>query len=248
MQPRQRLEHGAEAISRRTAIVLFRGDPRREERQKELPARFLSTIHRTLFGVLSSLDADLFTVDGIGDVSLRGRSSTFRYRASTLGAAVGGALDRCASAGYGRIILVAGDTPAISRSIVAAALDHLANSRSAVIGRTEDGGFYLAGFSAPPALGWDDILRDPSTAAQSLRSASESLGFDTVELPPAIDVDGRQSALRAVRRHVGFRGTRLLFSVLESLLTLRFRSEPRAFPAGLVSLGFTSLRAPPTHV
>lgn len=170
----------------RSAIVVFCGNPPRDEQQKNLPPRFLSRLHESLLRRLRTLDADVYVARHdsrefhVGDAS---------WPIASLGRQIDTALRFCFDRGHQRVVIVAGDAP-IDESIVRRALD----ATSPVIAASSDGGFALAGFNAPPPIDWDAVVADRSRAAQALREH-----VDVVDLPRVDDIDTLEDARRLLR-------------------------------------------------
>jgi hypothetical protein len=138
-------------------VVLFRGDPRREEREKQLPRRFLSTLHAALLktvGEVAGVDV-LVAHDVGGDFRL----GDGRWQLDSLAERVDAATAYAFSRGYGRVLLLAGDVVDLRPDDIARAFRALDDSsRTAAIGFSSDGGFYAAGFSRSPALDLTRLL------------------------------------------------------------------------------------------
>lgn len=98
-------------------------------------------------------------------------------------------------------IAVGTDSPGLPTALLEAARGALRES-DAVLGPSDDRGFYLIGLRRCPA----DLLTDlpwsaPDTFASTLRRL-HSRGLDTTVLPPWFDVD-RPDDLRQLRRRIG---------------------------------------------
>jgi glycosyltransferase A (GT-A) superfamily protein (DUF2064 family) len=191
--------------SHRPAIVLFCGNPARDELQKNLPPRFLTRLHDALLRRLRALDVDVY-VARHDDVQFR--IGEVAWPVGTLGNQIDTALRFCFDAGHRRVLIVAGDA-AIDPAIVQRALD----ADDAVIAESGDGGFALAGFSALPEIDWNAVVADRTRAAQALR---ERVSIE--ELPRIDDIDTLEDARRVVSK-----ATSSLLRILASLLT---RAQP----------------------
>jgi len=213
----------------RPAIVLFCGNPARDEQQKNLPPRFLSRLHDALLRDLRALDADVYVARHderefrVGDAA---------WPVATLGTQIETALRFCFRS-HDRVVIVAGDA-AIDPAIVQKALD----ANETVIAESGDGGFALAGFSAPPDIDWNAVVADRTHAAQSLRER-----MPVQELPRIDDIDTLEDARRVVRTR-----TSPLLRLLATLLpTAQPRNRATAQPTTEVT-PHTPTRAPPALV
>jgi len=202
---------------RRPAIVLFCGNSVRDELQKNLPPRFLTRLHDALLRRLRALDADVY-VARHDDREFRVGDAV--WPVDTLGHQIDTALRFCFDRGHRRVVIVAGDAP-VGASIVHRALE----AASPVIAASSDGGFALAGFSAPPAIDWDEVVADRARAAQALREH-----VDVVDLPRVDDIDTLEDARRLLRDVP--RGEYTTFTLPAPPHTLApARPSPRAPPA-----------------
>ncbi len=173
-------------IPRRAAIVLFCGDPARDERQKQLPPHFLRRLHRALIARLSSVEAELYVAHHdavefrIGDRAWPSRSLAMQLET---------ALRFCFGRGHARVLLVAGDA-ALDPRVVRRAIE----MREPVLAASGDGGFAIAGFSELPEIEWESVVADRSHAAARLR---ERVAMR--ELPRIDDIDSIEDARRIAR-------------------------------------------------
>jgi len=124
---------------KRTAVVLFAGDARREEAQKGLPARFLATLHQRLVRTIRSFDVDLLIADSLV-ASARLAQKIEEVFAITF------------ARGYERVIVLAGDI-VMPRAILQKAIE----SNETLIGSTKDGGFYILATSKRPQIDWTSL-------------------------------------------------------------------------------------------
>jgi len=213
----------------RPAIVLFCGNPARDEQQKNLPPRFLSRLHDALLRDLRTLDADVYVARHderefrVGDAA---------WPVGTLGTQIDTALRFCFRS-HDRVVIVAGDA-AIDPAIVQKALD----ANETVIAESGDGGFALAGFSAPPDLDWNTVVADRTHAAQSLRDR-----MPVADLPRIDDIDTLEDARRVVRIT-----TSPLLRLLATLITLAPPNNPTTQQPKNPVARHTPTRAPPALV
>jgi len=232
-------------------VVLFRGDPRREERLKRLPRRFLSTIHAALLKTIGE-------VPGVDVLIARDAGDDFRlgegcWELHSLAERIEAATAYGFSRGYTQVLLLAGDIAEIRREDIAHALQALHGSgRRAAVGFSSDGGFYAAGFSQLPAFDWTPLLRDRTKTGAALSEALHADGFVVEQLPPVDDIDSRADAERLVRtRRVRTRsGSRALLRLLTKLGSildqLPAEFAPLPFARRDAALAFSStFRGPP---
>ncbi len=226
-------------------VVLFRGDPRREERQKQLPRQFLSTLHAALLKTIGEVaDLDVLIARDDGDDFRLGDG---RWQLDSLAERVEAATAYAFSRGYSRVLLLAGDVVDVRREDIAHAFRALdGTARTAAIGFSRDGGFYAAGFSRPPGLDWRRLLEDRSKSGALLSEALRADGFLVEELPPVDDVDDRADAERLVHLRRGSRALLRLIAKLTSILQLLTAAATRPHLRGEVAFAFSSpFRGPP---
>ena len=193
------------------AVVLFTGDARREEAEKGLPRRFLARLHDEVASIVRSVnEVDLYLASDPGEAFVvEGPAFTSREPQRPLGEKVDLAISRCFAAGYARVAVVAGDVAGLTRELLTEAFAELAQKTS-VIGRSPDGGFYLAAFSAPPLITWSALPWSSATLYDALLGQVR----DPHELPALQDIDSFGDALRAVRAVDDLRLRGRLLSIL----------------------------------
>jgi glycosyltransferase A (GT-A) superfamily protein (DUF2064 family) len=202
---------------RANAVILFAGDARREEAEKGLPPRFLARLHaRHARSVASLGDADLFIAADAAHAFRDGG-------APLLGQRIAEAVERAFAAGYERVAIVAGDVPALDRDVLARAL---ASRAGAAVGRSPDGGFYLAAFRARPQVAWEQLPWCTAAIADALLAQLPDVEL-LAELEDLDDVNG----VRDVRLR------RLLLSLL----------RPYAEPASLPAVPFAARKYEPSR-
>jgi glycosyltransferase A (GT-A) superfamily protein (DUF2064 family) len=179
----------------RTAVLLFTGDTRREERRKRLPRRLLATMHARIARIAGTA-GDLFVCGDARDLPfVRG---TFEAT-GTIAEQVSRAVDAVLACGYTRVMLLAGDVAGLEARHLAAAERVLAvDARRAVIGACRDGGFYLAAFNAEPRLNWHALPWFGATIAAELTSRLANDGFTVAQLDMLDDIDDLEDARRVV--------------------------------------------------
>ena len=156
---------------RRTAVILFAGDARREEAQKGLRPRFLGALHERLTRTIRSFDVDLLLANDLAG--------------GTLGDKIEQAFASAFAGGYARVIVLAGDI-VLPRTVLRRAIE----SKETVIGPCVDGGFYLLACDAPPRIDWNAVAWFTSRAFDDVAT---QLG--DCELAPELrDVDSIDDA------------------------------------------------------
>ncbi len=176
----------------RNAAVLFAGDTRRDEVRKGLPPRFLVRLHDELSAIIRRAgEIDLYLASDHGTTFvLDGPRFTSQRPGLSLGDKVDEALTSCFAAGYERVAIVAGDVAGLTREL----LEDAFSTTQPALGRSPDGGFYLAAFSAPPGVDWASL---PWSTAEVHRFLFAQLGEVHV-LPPLRDIDSIGDALPAL--------------------------------------------------
>ena len=188
----------------RIAVVLFTGDLKREARQKRLPPRLLANLHRQLVRMVDrSRNLDLLRVfrsEGITYLETRdGRTEISRL--SALDAEVREAIALTLARGYQKMILLAGDICTFEGQILRDTVTQLSHDEpTAVIGRSGDGGFYLAGFNHFPAIDWSRVLGSPSSSASTLANEASAVGLHVAETKVVDDIDDLADAIRLSQR------------------------------------------------
>lgn len=94
------------------------------------------------------------------------------------------------SLGFGSVCLIDSDSPTLPAGALLAAVEALAEpGERAVLGASEDGGYYLIGMKAPHRRLFEDIDWSTERVAAQTRVRATELGLDLVELPIWYDVD-----------------------------------------------------------
>jgi len=232
----------------RPAVVLFRGNPRRDAQQKRLPRKLLSIVQRALLKTLAAFAVDVFLAENDERIfSVIGPRRAATWTIDSLGGRIGVAVRFCFDSGYRRVLLLAGDIVALDHADLVRALDSLCGGDHAAIGGSGDGGFYIAGFTRAPAVDWERVVADRSRAAEELIQQLEREGFAVARLRRIDDIDSIADVRRAVRM---LTFSRTLLRVIARLASLSSTKRPhlrRCVPVRRAFEGFsTSLRAPPS--
>ncbi|HXG57495.1 MAG TPA: DUF2064 domain-containing protein [Thermoanaerobaculia bacterium] len=225
------------------AVVLFVGDPRREEARKGLPPRFLAELHREQIRRLRSLETvDVLLARDTGHgFSLAGPDGSIEFAAASIGDKIDRALGHCFSLGYAKVAIMAADVAPVAAPVVGGALER-ATPEGAVLGRSPDGGFYIAAFAALPAIDWKTLPWHSRETADAVVTALRNGGTEVVLLDQVHDIDSAEDAERAIRAIPDSRLRSRLLSRLRSRITATPSDVTRVeFPDGLA----VGLRAPP---
>ena len=121
--------------------------------------------------------------------------------------------------GYHRAVLIGSDIPDLPGSIVDDAHSSL-ESHDAVIGPSDDGGYYLMGFageSFTPDV-FDSMSWGTDMVLQRTIHMMDECGLRYITLPPWNDIDTPDDLLDLVRRNLGtaFRDSRTMSFLIES--------------------------------
>lgn len=135
-----------------------------------------------------------FTPTGSGDQIeelLAERYTYIAQRGDDLGERLESAISDAQSQGFGPIVVIGTDSPTLPANYLDSALDYLlANENSIVIGRSEDGGYYLIGVSSYQ----EQLFRHISWSTdrvfeQTIANAKRIPGMSISELPSWYDID-----------------------------------------------------------
>jgi uncharacterized protein len=108
------------------------------------------------------------------------------------------------AAGFRAVCLIDSDSPTVPTGAYVEAVGHLlANEDCAVLGPSDDGGYYLIGVNASHPRLFDDITWSTAVVAEQTRQRAEELDLPVYSLPTWFDVDDRQTLARLYRELVG---------------------------------------------
>jgi len=228
----------------RRAIVLFRGDPRREERQKGLPPRLLSALHAELERVINNTPGvDLIDASEVdGRFVLRSPEwISVSSAAEALSEKIDHSLRVAFDSGYESVVLLAGDVAGLTPDLITRAFDAL-NHERVVLGPSRDGGFYLAGFRRYIHIDWSSLQLYTANALAGLKAQLASLHVTWIEAKRLDDIDSREDAETIARRLRFSRLGRILIALLDRRVGWSMRSR-QALPSFTRA---TPARAPPS--
>jgi len=145
--------------------------------------------------------------------------------------------------------MLAGDVVLLTRDVVVDALQALDRpSSSIVLGRSSDGGFYLAGFNRTPRFDWSQIVARRACAADALLAEVDQSDATLSLLPTIDDIDSYADALRLIALRRTFTASHTLIRQLISILLSAFAAPRRALTLLLPQTTFDCLRGPPRRV
>ncbi len=99
--------------------------------------------------------------------------------------------------GYSSVCLIDSDSPTVPTAEFIHAAQALAQEKEqAVLGRSEDGGYYLLGLRAPHSRLFEDITWSTALVATQTAERAGEAGLPLFELTPWYDVDDAQSLAR----------------------------------------------------
>lgn len=118
-------------------------------------------------------------------------------RGADLGERLADAADRAFAGGFGPVVFFGTDSPTLPAAYAGRAFDTLAAGESdAVLGPTEDGGYYLVGLSRPAAGLFRGVAWSTPHALRQTVANAARLNLRTRELPTWYDVDTFADLLR----------------------------------------------------
>lgn len=241
----------------RRAVVVFARSPEDEQRAKPLAGRVpggvgarAETLHRVLIertleaaGTFEEADVLLITTGDLErarDLALRhvppARLQVLPQAGQSFGERFESAIALAFAAGYEQVVTVGSDTPELDVGALERAFGQLGaapgGARSAVLGPSLDGGYYLLGLSSFARAPFADIAFGSSQVAADTVAALEQAGYAVDLLAPLPDIDdledvGRVATRLSFRRHLrprpGSGDVRLLaalLAVLSAILAL----------------------------
>lgn len=96
----------------------------------------------------------------------------------------------------GPLLLLGMDTPQLTRAGLCGALDALADAQTdAVLGATDDGGYWTIGLAAPDPRAFDGVPMSSPATAERQRARLRELGLRVRELPSLRDIDTYDDAV-----------------------------------------------------
>ena len=124
------------------------------------------------------------------------------------------------AAGHEAACVLSSDSPTLpTRLLIEAAAALLAPGDRAVLGPSDDGGYYLLGLKAPHAALFADIAWSTDGVAEATRQRARSVGLELIELDMWYDVDDGAALARLLADTGGYAAphTRAALARLKSL-------------------------------
>jgi hypothetical protein len=103
--------------------------------------------------------------------------------------------------GYAPVVIIGGDSPTLPRECLTEAFEVLADDDTAVIGPTEDAGYYLIGMRKLHARLLEAIPWSSGAVLEATRARARETGVQLRELPAWYDVD-TPAALRRLQQEL----------------------------------------------
>lgn len=114
------------------------------------------------------------------------------------------------------------------------------------MGRSSDGGFYLAGFNTEPRIDWESVSWHTATVADEMSQLAAEAGLEEVSLSTVDDIDSLVEAWRLLLRPTPDAAVRRLRLALRSILLAADLVATPVLPHVLTSpRTVVSPRAPP---
>ena len=170
-----------------------------------------------------------------GDADLEGVAGHMPAGGRSLPEQIAGAVSALFE-GYERVVLLAGDVCGLQRHHVADALRHLdGEGARATVGRSVDGGFYLAAFNRSPDLNWAALSWFRPTVGSELVEALQTIGFEVAVVAQLADVDDAGDARRIVGtfKNIPLQLRAILYTALVGFLDFKSPAWTPAFATPL---------------
>lgn len=101
------------------------------------------------------------------------------------------------SAGFRAVCLIDSDSPSVPATAYAQAVRHLLSGEDcAVLGPSDDGGYYLLGINAPHPRLFEEITWSTELVAEQTRQRALEISLPLYSLPDWYDVDDRRTLVR----------------------------------------------------
>ena len=225
------------------AVILFTGNEDRESRAKGLPRGALPLLHRRLRALVRRMPNTAliearesrrgFELVGMPDsgVTVAGRDPWQKIEH-----AVGKV-----RAVFSDVVVLAGDVAGLTSAIVEDAFHRVQSCDDAVIGRSPDGGFYLAAFRPGIRIDWTGLQWGGCSVASDFISRLRTAGLRVAEAVPLADADDRTSLELSCRGCLPGLAAAIC-ALMEATIDV---SECRRHSAPLVAFS-NFLRAPPS--
>ncbi|HUP66112.1 MAG TPA: DUF2064 domain-containing protein [Thermoanaerobaculia bacterium] len=183
------------------AVVLFTGNADRESRAKGLPRGALPLLHRRIRALVRRMPhtaliearetrrgMELVGMPGSG-VVVAGRDPWLKVEHAV----------SAVRAVFSEVVVLAGDVAGLTSGVVEDAFRRLQSGDDAVVGRSPDGGFYLAAFRPGIRIEWTGLQWGGSTVASDFISRLRTAGLRVTESVSLADADDASSLERSRR-------------------------------------------------
>jgi uncharacterized protein len=101
------------------------------------------------------------------------------------------------AAGFSAVCLIDSDSPTVPAAAYRQAVDHLLRGTGcAVLGPSDDGGYYLLGINAPHPRLFEDIAWSTEQVAEQTRQRAQEISLPLHTLPTWFDVDDQRTLTR----------------------------------------------------
>jgi len=125
-------------------------------------------------------------------------------RGAGFGERLHGTVEDLLSAGFCAVCLIDSDSPTVPREAYVEAVDRLLSGEDcAVLGPSQDGGYYLLGVNAPHPRLFTDIIWSSAAVFEQTLERAQSIDLPVHSLPTWFDVDDGQTLGRLFRELVG---------------------------------------------
>ena len=124
-------------------------------------------------------------------------------RGNGFGERLQGTVEDLLAAGFSAVCLIDSDSPTVPAEAYAEAVRHLlVEKKCAVLGPSDDGGYYLLGLNTLKPRLFEEIAWSTEVVADQTRQRARETGLPMHSLPTWFDVDDRETLLRLYRELV----------------------------------------------
>ena len=136
-------------------------------------------------------DAALALEGDPGDlpVEIRGAGRILGQSGNSLGARLVHMMEAPFAEGYGAVCVIGSDAPHLPAAFLLEAFGRLERGADAVLGPSDDGGYYLIGLPRPAPMLFDNIPWSTGAVREATLARAAEAGLSASLLPPWYDVD-----------------------------------------------------------